>query len=62
MYIYQARIRFDFWKSCTLDSVIQNVIMLVVRQREKVAEKVLFSHVNCKHKSFSWAGIKKSVK
>ena len=52
MHVYQARSRFDFWKYCVLDSVIQNVTMLVLRQREKVAEKVLFSHVNCKHKSF----------
>lgn len=33
-----------------LDSGIKNVIMLVRRQREKVAEKVRFSHVRCKHK------------
>jgi hypothetical protein len=50
MYAYQARGRFFMWKSCILDSVIKNVMSLVLRQRQMVAEKVLFSHINCKHK------------
>jgi hypothetical protein len=50
MYAYKTRGRFGLWSSCMLDSGIKNVIMLVRRQREKVAEKVRFSHVRCKHK------------
>jgi hypothetical protein len=63
MYAYQARGRFGLWKSRILDSVIKNIMMLVLKQREKIAEKVRFSHVSCKYKkAFHGLGYKKSVK